>query len=64
MWFYNNVSVDNYLFWELIVFEKCNDDKFVDDMLLVDELKELFGCYLVGKYLVILYIKGLYYFYF
>lgn len=63
MWFYNNASVDNYSFRELIASEKRNDDKPVDDMLLVDELKESLGRYPVGKHLVILHTKGSHYLY-
>lgn len=40
VWFYNNANADNYSFREIIASEKRNDGKPVDDMLLVDELKE------------------------
>ncbi len=63
MWFYNNVNTNNYSFRELIASEKRNDGKPVDDMLLVDELKESLGRYPVGKHLVVLHTKGSHYLY-
>lgn len=39
IWFYNNTDADNFSFRELIAAEHRNDGKPVDDMLLVEELK-------------------------
>ncbi|KEY60173.1 kdo(2)-lipid A phosphoethanolamine 7''-transferase [Serratia sp. DD3] len=63
IWFYNNANTDNYSFRELIASEKRNDGKPVDDMLLVDELKESLRRYPAGKHLVILHTKGSHYLY-
>ena len=50
VWFYNNTEVDNYAFREMIASEKRNDGKAVDDMLLVDEMKESLARYPKGKH--------------
>ena len=63
VWFYNNTEVDNYAFREMIASEKRNDGKAVDDMLLVDEMKESLARYPKGKHLVILHTKGSHYLY-
>ncbi|CAM3580562.1 MULTISPECIES: kdo(2)-lipid A phosphoethanolamine 7''-transferase [Yersinia] len=63
VWFYNNANADNYSFREIIASEKRNDGKPVDDMLLVDELKESLGRYPDGKHLVVLHTKGSHYLY-
>jgi len=63
VWFYNNTNVDNYSFREMIASEKRNDGKSVDDMLLVDEMKESLARYPDGKHLVILHTKGSHYLY-
>ncbi|MCW6567128.1 kdo(2)-lipid A phosphoethanolamine 7''-transferase [Yersinia ruckeri] len=63
VWFYNNANADNYSFREIIASEKRNDGKPVDDMLLVDELKESLGRYPNGKHLVVLHTKGSHYLY-
>lgn len=63
VWFYNNTEVDNYSFREMIASEKRNDGKSVDDMLLVDEMKESLARYPKGKHMVILHTKGSHYLY-
>lgn len=63
VWFYNNTEVDNYSFREMIASEKRNDGKSVDDMLLVDEMKESLSRYPKGKHMVILHTKGSHYLY-
>ena len=63
VWFYNNTEVNNYSFREMIASEKRNDGKAVDDMLLVDEMKESLARYPKGKHLVILHTKGSHYLY-
>ncbi|MFC0226097.1 kdo(2)-lipid A phosphoethanolamine 7''-transferase [Serratia aquatilis] len=63
VWFYNNTNADNYSFREMIASEKRNDGKSVDDMLLVDELKESLARYPSGKHLVVLHTKGSHYLY-
>jgi KDO II ethanolaminephosphotransferase len=63
VWFYNNTEVNNYSFREMIASEKRNDGKSVDDMLLVDEMKESLARYPKGKHLVILHTKGSHYLY-
>lgn len=47
----------------MISSEKRNDGKFVDDMLLVDELKESLARHPQGKHLVILHTEGSHYLY-
>lgn len=63
VWFYNNTKVDNYAFREMIASEKRNDGKPVDDMLLVNEMKESLLRYPRGKHLVVLHTKGSHYLY-
>ncbi|WP_413739295.1 kdo(2)-lipid A phosphoethanolamine 7''-transferase [Sodalis sp. RH21] len=63
VWFYNNTDTNNFSFREMIAAEKRNDGKSVDDMLLVDEMKESLKRYPKGKHLVILHTKGSHYLY-
>ncbi|MDX5629923.1 MULTISPECIES: kdo(2)-lipid A phosphoethanolamine 7''-transferase [unclassified Brenneria] len=63
VWFYNSIEADNYAFREMIASEKSNDGKSVDDMLLVDEVKESLERYPRGKHLVVLHTKGSHYLY-
>lgn len=63
VWFYNKTDANNYAFREMIASEKRNDGKYVDDMLLVDELKESLARHPQGKHLVILHTKGSHYLY-
>ncbi|NHB93479.1 kdo(2)-lipid A phosphoethanolamine 7''-transferase [Photorhabdus cinerea] len=63
VWFYNNTDVDNFAFRELIASEYHNAGKPVDDMMLIDELKESLEHYPNGKHLIILHTKGSHYLY-
>ncbi|PWC10831.1 kdo(2)-lipid A phosphoethanolamine 7''-transferase [Brenneria roseae subsp. americana] len=63
VWFYNSIEADNYSFREMIASEKQNDGKSVDDMLLVDEVKESLAYYPKGKHLIVLHTKGSHYLY-
>lgn len=63
VWFYNSIEADNYSFREMIASEKNNDGKSVDDMLLVDEVKESLARYPKGKHLIVLHTKGSHYLY-
>ncbi|WP_213991289.1 kdo(2)-lipid A phosphoethanolamine 7''-transferase [Sodalis sp. dw_96] len=63
VWFYNNTDADNFSFREMIGAEKRNDGKNVDDMLLVNEMKESMKRYPKGKHLIILHTKGSHYLY-
>ncbi|EHD23711.1 MULTISPECIES: kdo(2)-lipid A phosphoethanolamine 7''-transferase [Brenneria] len=63
VWFYNSIEADNYSFREMIASEKSNDGKSVDDMLLVDEVKESLERYPRGKHLIVLHTKGSHYLY-
>lgn len=51
------------MFCEMIASEKRNDGKFVDDMLLVEVLKESLVCHPQGMHLSILHAKGSRYLY-
>lgn len=63
VWFYNSIEADNYSFREMIASEKQNDGKSVDDMLLVDEVKDSLAHYPKGKHLIVLHTKGSHYLY-
>ncbi|MCG8709607.1 kdo(2)-lipid A phosphoethanolamine 7''-transferase [Brenneria sp. 4F2] len=63
VWFYNSIEANNYSFREMIASEKSNDGKSVDDMLLVDEVKESLARYPKGKHLIVLHTKGSHYLY-
>ncbi|MFC3393771.1 kdo(2)-lipid A phosphoethanolamine 7''-transferase [Brenneria rubrifaciens] len=63
VWFYNSIEADNYSFREMIASEKQNDGKSVDDMLLVDEVKDSLARYPTGKHLIVLHTKGSHYLY-
>ncbi|WP_350306684.1 kdo(2)-lipid A phosphoethanolamine 7''-transferase [Photorhabdus viridis] len=63
VWFYNKTEVDNFAFRELIASESRNDGKPVDDMMLINELKESLEHHPNGKHLVILHTKGSHYLY-
>ncbi|ATA25878.1 phosphoethanolamine transferase [Brenneria goodwinii] len=63
VWFYNSIEADNYSFREMIASEKENDGKSVDDMLLVDEVKDSLARYPKGKHLIVLHTKGSHYLY-
>lgn len=63
VWFYNSINANNYSFREMIAFEERNEGKFVDDMLLVDEVKGSLARYPKRKHLIVLHTKGSYYLY-
>ncbi|UYA62535.1 Kdo2-lipid A phosphoethanolamine transferase EptB [Pectobacterium sp. F1-1] len=63
VWFYNSIEANNYSFREMIASEKHNDGKSVQDMLLVDEVKESLARYPKGKHLIVLHTKGSHYLY-
>ncbi|WP_225086299.1 kdo(2)-lipid A phosphoethanolamine 7''-transferase [Pectobacterium colocasium] len=63
VWFYNSIEANNYSFREMIASEKHNDGKSVQDMLLVDEVKESLERYPKGKHLIVLHTKGSHYLY-
>ncbi|WP_413742057.1 kdo(2)-lipid A phosphoethanolamine 7''-transferase [Sodalis sp. RH15] len=63
VWFYNNTDANNFSFREMIGAEKRNDGKNVDDMLLVNEMRESMNRYPKGKHLIILHTKGSHYLY-
>lgn len=62
-WFYNKTRVDDYSLRENIASEKRNAGKPVDDMLLVDEMKDSMANHPKGKHLIILHTKGSHYLY-
>ncbi|XBS69724.1 kdo(2)-lipid A phosphoethanolamine 7''-transferase [Acerihabitans sp. KWT182] len=63
VWFYNNTDTDNFSFREMIGAEKRNEGKGVDDMLLVNEMRESLSRHPKGKHLIILHTKGSHYLY-
>ncbi|MEQ9862509.1 kdo(2)-lipid A phosphoethanolamine 7''-transferase [Pectobacterium cacticida] len=63
VWFYNSIEADDYAFREMIASEKRNDGKPVQDMLLVDEVKDSLARYPKGKHLIVLHTKGSHYLY-
>lgn len=62
-WFYNKTKADEYSLRESIASEKRNAGKPVDDMLLIDEMKDSIGRHPEGKHLIILHTKGSHYLY-
>ena len=62
-WFYNKTRADDYSLRENIASEKRNAGKPVDDMLLVDEMKDSMANHPKGKHLIILHTKGSHYLY-
>jgi KDO II ethanolaminephosphotransferase len=62
-WFYNKTRVNDYSLRENIASEKRNAGKPVDDMLLVDEMKDSMEHYPQGQHLIILHTKGSHYLY-
>ena len=62
-WFYNKTRADDYSLRENIASEKRNAGKPVDDMLLVDEMKDSMANHPNGKHLIILHTKGSHYLY-
>jgi len=62
-WFYNKTKADEYSLRESIASEKRNAGKPVDDMLLIDEMKDSMARHPQGKHLIILHTKGSHYLY-
>ena len=62
-WFYNKTRADDYSLRENIASEKRNAGKPVDDMLLIDEMKDSLNNHPNGKHLIILHTKGSHYLY-
>ena len=58
IWFYGNTLTDNIAYREQIGAEPRNRGKFVDDMLLVEEMKRVVTPENDGKHLIILHTKG------
>ncbi|WPU23157.1 kdo(2)-lipid A phosphoethanolamine 7''-transferase [Cedecea neteri] len=58
IWFYKNAMPDTLAFREQIAAEPRNRGKTVDDMLLVDEMKQSLEQNPDGKHLIILHTKG------
>lgn len=63
VWFYKSIEANSYSFREMIASEKQNDGKSVQDMLLIDEVKESLARYPKGKHLIVLHTKGSHYLY-
>ncbi|PVZ75817.1 kdo(2)-lipid A phosphoethanolamine 7''-transferase, partial [Listeria monocytogenes] len=61
MWFYSNTMADNIAYREQIGAEPRNRGKQVDDMLLVDEMKNSLAGHDKGKHRIILHTKGSHY---
>ncbi len=62
-WFYNQTRAVDYSLREDIAAEKRNVGKPIDDMLLVDEVKDSIANHPDGKHLIILHTKGSHYLY-
>lgn len=62
-WFYNKTRADDYSLRENIASEKRNASKPVDDMLLINEMKDSMSNHPQGKHLIILHTKGSHYLY-
>jgi len=62
-WFYNKTRADDYSLRENIASEKRNAGKPVDDMLLINEMKDSMNNHPQGKHLIILHTKGSHYLY-
>jgi len=62
-WFYNQTRAEDYSLREDIAAEKRNVGKPIDDMLLVDEVKDSIANHPDGKHLIILHTKGSHYLY-
>ncbi|TCV95234.1 KDO II ethanolaminephosphotransferase [Biostraticola tofi] len=62
-WFYNKVMADDYALREGIQAEKRNAGKPVDDMTLINELRDSLARHPGGKHLVVLHTKGSHYMY-
>ncbi|MFZ4834616.1 kdo(2)-lipid A phosphoethanolamine 7''-transferase [Rouxiella sp. Mn2063] len=62
-WFYNQTRAVDYSLREDIAAEKRNVGKPIDDMLLIDEVKDSITNHPDGKHLIILHTKGSHYLY-
>ncbi|WP_369788654.1 kdo(2)-lipid A phosphoethanolamine 7''-transferase [Rouxiella sp. WC2420] len=62
-WFYNKTNADSYSLRETIGSEKRNTGKPVDDILLINEMKDSIANHPDGKHLIILHTKGSHYLY-
>ncbi len=62
-WFYNKAQADDYALRETIQSEKRNVGKPIDDMALVNELRDSLERHPKGKHLVILHTKGSHFLY-
>lgn len=62
-WFYNKTRADDYSLRENIASEKRNAGKPVDDMLLINEMRDSMSNHPQGKHLIILHTKGSHYLY-
>ena len=58
MWFYSNTMAQNIAYREQIGAEPRNRGKSVDDMLLIDEMKQSLNGNPDGKHMIILHTKG------
>ena len=61
LWFYSNTMADNIAYREQIGAEPRNRGKRVDDMLLVEEVKNSLAQHPNGKHMIILHTKGSHY---
>lgn len=57
-WFYNSTETDNYALREMVIAEKGNEGKPMDDMLLLTPLSGSLARHPKGKHLVVLHTKG------
>lgn len=63
VWFYNSADVDDFSIREMIAAEVRNKGRMVDDMLLVENVKDSLKRHPDGKHLIILHTKGSHYLY-
>lgn len=63
VWFYNSTYVDDFSIREMIAAEARNKGQTVNDMLLVENVKDSLKRYPDGKHLIILHTKGSHYLY-
>lgn len=57
-WFYNSLDTDNYVLREMLIAEKGNEGKPMDDMLLLSPLADSLARHPLGKNLIVLHTKG------
>lgn len=63
IWFYNSIRANKYEVREVIAADPANQNKRIDDMLLVDQLQQSVAEHPKGKHLVVLHTKGSHYLY-